>query len=387
MKKRNQPPGPPANPHQQDEWEKVYNNNFFFFINVLRALRKAQKTIQIDTYIFQNDRLGQLFLRELDKAAQRGIHVYLTLDGLGSYNLVNSNQVLDLRPNIQVRVYNLLPWPFFKFLFFVPGSSLQKLLYYLKHVNRRNHKKIIMIDKCIAFLGSHNIFLQALKWRECSVQLQEPAVLADIEAILVWSWQKAGSPNNQKLFFKTNPELVSHTLYFSLHSQTRRTLLKSLKKRLKTAVNKIQITTPYFMPPLSLVNKLNQAAKRGVLVEVIISKRTDTFLFPRISRTLYKTLLAAGVKIYEYQGNILHAKQICIDNWTIVGSSNMNPRSLLRDLELDYCIQRPENAQKMSDMFEKDKLKSEQIQFSNLKNSYWHLFTSYLIGKILSGWL
>ena len=135
------------------------------------------------------------------------------------------------------------------------------------------------------------------------------------------------------------------------------------------------------------MNKLNQAAKRGVLVEVIISKRTDTFLFPRVSRSLYKTLLASGVKIYEYQTGILHAKQIRIDDWTIVGSSNMNPRSLFRDLELDYCVQQPKNIQKMSEMFEKDKLESEQIQFSNLKNSYWHLFTSYLIGKILGAWL
>ncbi len=373
-------------PEQQDDSEKVYSDNIFFFINVLRSLRKAQEKIQIDTYIFQDDRLGQLFLRELDKAAKRGVQVYLTLDGLGSYNFINSALIQDLHPNINVRIYNLLPWPFIKFLFFVPGSSLRKFFYYLKHINRRNHKKIIMIDNHVAFLGSHNIFLQAIHWRECSVQLKEPAVLQDIQAILSWSWRKADSPN-PKIFMSVEPRLETNQLYFSLHSRTRRTLLKSIKKRLRTAQDKIQITTPYFMPPLNIVNKLNRAAKRGVLVEVIISKRTDTFLFPRISHSLYKTLLAAGVKIYEYQGAILHAKQICIDNWTIVGSSNMNTRSLFRDLELDYCVQQSQNIQKMSDMFETDKLDSEQIHFANLKNSYWHLFTSYLIGKLLGAWL
>ena len=179
--------------------EKVHNNNILFFINVLRALRKAQDRIQIDTYIFQDDRLGQIFIGELEKAAQRGVQVFLTLDGLGSYSFVNSPVVQQLHPNIQLRVYNLLPWPFIKFLFFVPGSSLRKFFYYLKHINRRNHKKIIMVDNRLAFLGSHNIFMSAIQWRECSVQLQEPAVLKDIQAILSWSWQKADSP---KTFYK-----------------------------------------------------------------------------------------------------------------------------------------------------------------------------------------
>jgi cardiolipin synthase A/B len=366
--------------------EKIYHNNIYFFLNLLRSIRKAQHIVSLDTYIFAPDRLGALVFSELKKAAQRGVEVRLNLDGFGSHPFLNSTDLHNLDPRLKVRSYNPPPWPFSRFKW-DQLLSISHFFHILRGINRRNHKKVVVIDHSIAFVGSHNIHLQALQWRETSVRIKDSRVIEDLAQILEWSWQKSAPFKQRALSLIKKPELRSKKVYFSLQTKNRRYFLKSLQRRLGQAQTQIKVSTPYFAPPAKIVRCMCQAARRGVAVEIILPARTDVFLFPIVSRTLYKALLSAGVKIYEHQGPLLHAKQVMVDQWITVGSSNMNPRSFFRDLEVEYRISESANIALVQQQFEHDKSLSQRVEYQNLSRSFWHLWLGYLLGRVLRSWL
>jgi cardiolipin synthase len=118
-----------------------------------------------------------------------------------------------------------------------------------------------------------------------------------------------------------------------------------LIKRVRSAEERVWLVTPYFIPPRRLIQALGKAAKRGVDVQILTSAKTDVKLFQTLQFFYYPYLMKRGVKIYQYTEKVLHAKNVVIDDWMIIGSSNFNHRSVLHDLEVDLVIQKPENRQ------------------------------------------
>ena len=123
----------------------------------------------------------------------------------------------------------------------------------------------------------------------------------------------------------------------------RRFYYQDLLKRMESAQQRIWLTTPYFIPKGRLIKLLGQAAARGVDVRVLISSKSDVSLFQTLQQFYYPFLLKQGVKIYQYRDSVLHAKNFILDDWITVGSSNLNHRSILHDLEVDLVIQNAEN--------------------------------------------
>ncbi len=366
--------------------EKIYFNNFLFFLNVLRKIRSAEKCIFVDMYIFSTDRLGNIFLSELTKASLRGVQVKVNVDGVGSLDLIQSSDFIFSKPNFLSKIFNPIPWPFSK-IYIREFISPKRFFYFVSRINRRNHKKLIIIDEITAFIGSHNIDHRSLLWRETSLEVNHPETIIDLVKVFDWTWCRSFSPTEKILLKTKKPRLTSQRLFFSSHFGLRKNLREELTYRISKSQQRIQIVMPYFFPPLKIMSALTKAAKRGVNIEIILPQKSDIILFPRISHVLYKTLLHSGVRIFEYKNNILHAKQILIDNWIIIGSSNFNHRSFFLDLEIDYSLSDISNLLHITKQFIDDKNNSQEIFSDSIGETKLSLLFYTILAKLFKSWI
>jgi cardiolipin synthase len=153
---------------------------------------------------------------------------------------------------------------------------------------------------------------------------------------------------NRKIPFtlwKQSPLRLNHSLLMKSY------FYHDLLKRIKTSQNRIWLTTPYFIPKRRIIRAIGMAAKRGVDVRILISSRSDVLLFRTLQFFYYPYLLKKGVHIFMYTDAVLHAKNFIIDGWTTVGSSNLNHRSFMHDLEVDLIIQDENNVKLIENDF------------------------------------
>jgi cardiolipin synthase len=143
-------------------------------------------------------------------------------------------------------------------------------------------------------------------------------------------------------------------------------LYKNLLKRIGKAKNKVWITNAYFIPNNLFLRCIKKSAQKGVDVRIILPNKSDVEGIKWATYIFYKKLIKSGIKIYAYEPSILHAKTIIIDNWFLVGTSNLNHRSLLHDLEIDIEIQSDSAKQKILEQYEEDFTQSKLITLSNL---------------------
>ncbi len=364
--------------------ERLFFSNFSFFLSLRRLFRNAKQSIEISLYIFEDDRVGRFVQNQLILAEKRGVKVRIVVDGYGSID-----SYLKLRKNLglyggEVRIYNPLPWPFAHF-YFEDYLRNGHVFPFLSHLNRRNHSKVIIVDSHSVFIGSRNFTSASLSWRETSVLIESSNLTADIHNYFQWLWQKSFY-FEKPLFEKPKPFRHSdRNIYFSYPRHYRRQLLRDLVEKIELAQFQIQIIMPYFFPPLKLVKAFCQAAGKGIRIEIILPSKTDVFLFPRMSRVFYKTLLKVGVQLYEYQGVMVHAKQVLIDQWVLVGSSNLNSRSFFHDLEVDYVLTDPEKINQIVKQFEVDKACSKKVEEIDFSESTLSRLLSFLITRIFGG--
>jgi cardiolipin synthase len=364
--------------------EKLFFSNLTFFFNLGRKIKGANHSIKISVYIFDDDRVGQFILNLLRKACLRGVKVSVVVDGYGSIDSYLSLRKKLEHPLAEIRIYNPLPWPFAHF-YLVDYLKNSRFVPFFSHINRRNHTKLVSIDSRCLFLGSRNLTQKILSWRETSVLIHDQEVVEQVDSFFHWLWIK--SFFFQKPLFQ-KPKKFDHSdksVYFSYPRNARRAMLRTLIRKISGAEGNIQITMPYFFPPVKLISALYKASLRGVLIEIILPAYTDVFLFPRMSRFLYSTLMKFGIHLFEYQESMIHAKQFRVDDWIMIGSSNLNSRSLFHDLEVDYVLNQSVSVKKVIDQFEKDKWHSKEIFHSDLSDSLLNRFFNYLISKIFGG--
>ena len=366
--------------------EKVYFNNFLFFLNALRKIRRSKKIIYIDMYIFSTDKLGKFFLTELTKAWNRGVQIKVLVDGIGSLEFAQSSYLNFSHPSFMFKVYNPVPWPISK-LYLKEIISPSRFLSLILRINRRNHKKLIIIDEDTAFIGSHNINYNSFLWRETSLEVNDPETIYDLIKVFNWTWNRSFAPARKIFFKKKKPLLFSQRLCFSSHFGLRNVLREELLYRIARSQKRIQIVMPYFFPPLKMMRALTRAAKRGTKIEIILPKKSDIVLFPRISRILYKTLLHSGVRIFEYTTNMVHAKQVLIDDWLIIGSSNFNHRSFFLDLEISYALSEAKNISPVTEQFIIDKRNSQEIFTNTIDETKWSIIFYSILAKLFKSWI
>lgn len=354
-----------------------------YFAQLIRDIDCASHGIQFEVYIFENDRTGKQFIRALARAAKRGVGVRLILDGVGSWELPGS--VVDdlIASGVEVEIFHPLPWS---------ETSQSKPWHRLfELMNRRNHRKVVLIDNKIAWIGSLNVTQDHLApeqggegWRDIAIRIAG-ANFEDLRRSfnIIWKFSRKMKNIQRSKFKAATPEVFR----INLGIVHRRRLSVDLHCRLLEANKTIWIINPYFVPNQKILNALKKAAIDGVSVQLILPQRSDVLFMEWASSVFYRDLLKAGCQIFELQDEILHAKVTIVDEWMCLGSSNLNQRSLLHDLECDYVLQQTGTRQALLDYFLETKGRSLKVTREGL---IFYKFWKLLLGRvvlILKYWL
>jgi len=368
----------------QEYSENIFFDGTSYFQNLLECITNAQSTIDLETYMFAKDELGQQFIDELAGAAKRGVQVRVLVDSAGTPNWAGSFPQKLEKANVETRVFHPFPWRLWQWSRSVIRKSfLQKMVYLLLKINSRNHRKICIIDNNIAYIGSFNINKCHLNrenggdgWRDTGICMtgEMSALTSAFEA--AWNHMPA-QERLQQIFKHIAPNPI---IRLNNTRHLRRVLYKSLLRRISKCKTRIWITNAYFVPDNFLLKKLREAAENGVDVRILLPWKSDVFIMPWASTTFYRSLLIAGVRIFEYLPSMLHAKSLILDQWISIGSSNLNYRSLLHDLEVDVNLRLPTSKQAMERQFLKDLTNSKEIILGQWKKRPLY---QRIIGRLL----
>lgn len=336
--------------------EELFHTAESFYSHIFHNIQKARKSILIEAHYFDDKFLGKRVSSKLIKALEKGIEVYIIIDGLSPIGKKNSPlRNLLLQKGAHIRMFNPLPWKFFTL------RGLAKL-------NHRNHKKMILIDKRIAYLGSYNIDTRQLSsgkgsenWHDCGVRVTGPAVKNLTEGFMD-TWHYCHLPNRRVNPLKIDPPRKSCIVRLNHHRSWRKVFFNDIIERINNAKDKVWITNPYFVPDKKMINALLNAHNRGVDISILLPQKSDMRLFPLINFIFIKSLINLGVKVYEYKPRILHAKTIIIDNWPMIGSSNLNSRSQKHDWEIDIVLCKQESLYELEERFKSDLKQSSLLK-------------------------
>ena len=343
--------------------EQVFFNTQTYFDELLRAIDDAVVSVEMEMYIFERDALGMAVLGALERAAARGLSVRLVIDGLGSPDWSMADLRALAHKGVLVRVYHPAPWPLSR-LFRHDRISLSRFFRVLRTLNRRNHKKVAIIDGDSAFTGSMNISIAHSRWRETSVRVcgEEIRSLQDYFS-LTWSHSyNPEFPKQRKLRRRVLGRQLSERLVrTNITRRLRRRHNRELVQRVGAAQKQVWLTNAYFIPSTRLVRALMRAALRGTDVRLLLPRHSDVRLVRWVSLLFYRTLMRAGVRIFEYLPSMLHAKTVLLDDRASVGTTNLNSRSLYHDLEVDVVVMQPATLQRLKQQFLDDLEHAEEV--------------------------
>lgn len=353
--------------------ETLFHTGVDYFESLLASICLAQKTIIMESYIFKNDIIGSRVIDALVNAKNRGVNIKVMVDGVGSPFFRAISDRLD-SAKIETKIYHPFPWHIWHWSrSVVKLPIILKSIYLLLNMPKRNHRKICLIDNRILFAGSLNIAKEHLPtsnggdgWRDLGIKIELPH-FNELTQVLEQCWNHRSIKEVLKDAFKKIGHDPLIRLNFSRHR--RRILHKQLLRKIHHAQQRIWITNPYFVPDDFLLRKLRDAAKRGCDVRILLPSRSDTLLpMPWAAACTYERLLQSGVRIFEYQTHILHAKSIIIDNWMIVGSSNMDYLSLHHNQEIDIRLSFQTTKDQARKLFLRDLKQSTEIRHESLKH-------------------
>ena len=368
------------------------------------ACDQATEEILVETYILRDDRVGVSLFHHLAAAVKRGVHVYVMADGIGSFG-TGRNYWRDLAAaGIAVRLFH--PW-------------WRSPLY----AHRRDHRKILVIDRELAFTGGMNIGIEYgssirqtnKAWRDTFIQVHG-SVSGELAAVFAEGWDRAGGealPGLEYVSWSDGivqpPRGFAAIRHPKLRARLKRRMaLRRDKKRGRrvrrgdgTAVplqddavmvldsrpgrgqpetiavlsalwgaarTRLWVTTPYFAPPIGALDVLSDAVKRGVDVRLLLPGKTDMALIRHAAHGTYRKLLEAGVRIFEYQPAVLHAKTMVVDGQVgVVGSANLDFRSLWLNAECNLLLFDRQTAGALEQAFEKDLEQSAEVQLAEWK--------------------
>jgi len=331
------------------------------------AMRNARDHINLETYIFEDDEIGRQFADVLLEQQARGIQVNVIYDSFGG--LTTPKAFFDRLTQGGIAI-----------LEFNPVNPLASRGPWL--INNRDHRKLLVIDGEIAFLGGINIssvyssgsasLRQAAAkagekhaaWRDTDLQIEGP-VVAELQKLFLDTWEKQhGPPLAPREYLPALAPRGSEIVRAigSTPDDPYSLIYLTLLSAIDSAEQQVYLTNAYFVPDPQLLRSLTEAAERGVDVRLILPSRSDSAIVFHAGRHHYSTLLDRGVKLYERVGAVLHSKTAVIDGvWSTVGSTNLDWRSFLDNDEINAVVLGREFGRKMQAMFARDLRSSEHI--------------------------
>jgi cardiolipin synthase len=296
---------------------------------MLAAIAEAQRSLRLETYIFAESAVGRQFRDGLVDACRRGARVQVLLDAFGSLNLPESFWAPLLQAGGDFRWFNPLD---------------------LKRFTFRDHRKLLICDERVAFVGGYNIAPEGQGdgvtqgWRDLGLKLCGPQAedlafafdamfaRADLQHPTFTRWRKSAA---RRALPRPDSELL-----LSGPGRGRNAIKRALLADLAQA-RRVQIIAAYFLPTGRVRRALLRVARRGGLVQLVLPGKTDVPIARVASHSLYQRFLRSGVEIYEYQPQILHTKLIVVDHACYAGSANLDTRSLHINYELMLRLTQP----------------------------------------------
>ena len=326
---------------------------------MLASIARAERFVHAEYYIWRGDQTGWGFADALMERARAGVEVRVAYDALGSIDV--DPLIFDemMQEGIEVLQYKpLAPWR--------PKGGLLK----------RNHRKILVVDNRVGFVGGFNLSDDHLPiseggkgWRDTGVALRGP-VVADLNRLFLKTWRREKDANIPRLGAPPVAAVSEESVLVGVLANRERRLVqrrgaekgagrrpirRSYLRAIRSAQRTICITNAYFLPDLTIRRALIKAAQRGVMVRIIVPMKNDLKLVGLAMHNLYRRLIRRGVQVFEWRGPMVHAKVATIDGvWSTVGSYNLDYRSWRSNLEVNVVMLDRGVGQSMDKQFERD---------------------------------
>ena len=347
------------------------------FERIFQALETARETIHLQYYIFEEGELAERLLRLFVRKEAEGVEVRLLYDSIGSFSLSKRYRERLRRAGIEAHAF--LPFRFGKFL---------------RSLNYRNHRKIIVVDGHTAFTGGINISDKYLKgddalgmWHDMNLMLRGPAA-AHLDTVFLNDWELVtgrrlplpappapveGAQTSPVQVLASSPDddfPLMEQLYFAMINGARES---------------IYITNPYLIPSQAIQLALQTAAMGGVDVRILLSDRADSQLVTWCVRSYFQQFLKAGIRIYLYPGGFLHSKIITVDDrLASVGTANMDNRSFQHNYEVNAVVFDPQTAISLREDFLADSSQSLELDPDTFSRRPWRHQLAEGAARVLS---
>jgi len=356
------------------------------------AMRAAGDHINLETYIFEDDEVGRQFAEVMLERQAAGIQVNLIYDSVGGLSTPREFFERLSAGGVQVLEFNPVN-P-------LAGKKKEWLL------NNRDHRKLLIVDGRIAFLGGINISetyssspfsrsgkkngKSAAGWRDTHLQIEGPAV-TKLQKLFMDTWTKQrGKPLAKKNYFpklgKQGSEIVR--VIGSSSDDPYSLIYLTLLSAITSAEQRVYLANAYFAPDPRLIEALTEVARRNVDVRLNLPGQTDSWAVFHAGRSHYTELLRAGVRIYERRGTVMHSKTVVIDGvWSTVGSTNLDWRSFLHNDELNAVILGRNFGGQMELMFAQDLSESSEIHLKGWKRRPFRFRVQEWLARLAEYWL
>ncbi len=336
---------------------------------MLEDIKKAEHTIRMQSFIIMNDPVGKTLFDALEKKAENGVDVKVQYDSFGSFKasfsyffhryIKQNLNSLSIRPFSPINLFS--PW----------------------RIQLRNHRKLLVIDGKVAYIGGVNISQDNMKTRklprrkhihDLHCRIIGPAV-AELQMAFLKDW-----------VYSTRSKLIVEELPYDFPPQKSEgdSIVRVVDSgpgqnyqgsqnvfftAATTAKKSLWILTPYFIPDSSFIKALAMTAARGVDVRVIVPKNNNHPFVAQASQSFYRSLLYSGVKVFQKKGNFSHAKAMLVDSeWAFMGSSNCDVRSFRLNFELDFCVQKGTFIDDLKKQFDEELAACEEINLKDVNN-------------------
>lgn len=332
---------PSQRPHEMTAGENqlsVYTKGRDLYDDMIDAIDAAEHTVFLETYIWKGDRVGKRFKAALTAAAARGVEVYVVYDVFA--NLVVQQSFFRFAPSIHVLRHQ--PWTGLRGPLSFRGPGL-------------NHRKVLVTDGATAFLGGYNIgSLYASRWRDTHLRIRGTAA-ADLANAFIDYWNAARRGQRALPQPPHRPWASAIRITRNVPSMGVYPIRYTYLEAIDRARDRIWLTHAYLIPDDDLIFALLEAADRGVDVRIIVPAESNHIVADWLSRGFYATLLRRGIRLFLYQGAMVHAKTATADGfWSVIGTANLDRLSLTGNYEINAEILDADVAAEMEGIFEMD---------------------------------
>jgi len=342
----------------------VYQNGQVFE-ELKNRIKAAQHTVHLESFVWTAGKLELEFVEVLSERARAGVQVRVLLDAVGAMD--GSEEAFEAmkQAGVKLHLYCRPHW------------------WNLRRFNHRTHRKLLIVDGSFAYTGGHGISdlwmgnaEDAKHYRDTGIGLEGPAVTA-LQAVFMENWieETKSIPTGIACFQKLEPhgDVTAHIVSSATGDAVSSVaLLYTLA--IASAKREVIIQNPYFAPEVNMAKLLCNMVQRGVAVHLMVPGLiTDSPIVRKAGMALYKSMLEAGVRIYEFCPTLLHQKIVIVDGiWSHVGSTNFDARALALNEEVGVGILDADIAQQLRDAFEEDLKRSEEIHLENWRKRRWY---------------